>query len=134
MATTPEGKIKTKVKQVLDKYRDHTYTYMPVPGGYGKATLDWLGAIRGVAFAIEAKAPGKKPTARQYLAIQEMVRGDVTVFVINDEAGLEALDNWLARMTACRTPVIELTSSASGARATRSKSPMAAILGSPTRA
>lgn len=129
MATTPEGKIKTKVKQVLDRYREHCYTYMPVPSGYGKAALDWLGAIRGVAFAIEAKAPGKKPTARQALAITDMERGGVTVFVINDERGLEALSTWLSGVVVCRTLHTGPSSATSNVRAIRSKPPTGTILG-----
>jgi hypothetical protein len=133
MATTPEGKIKTKVKQLLDNYRVHVYTYMVVPGGYGAPTLDWFGAVRGQAFAIEAKAPGKKPTLRQETIIRNMERGGVTVFIINDEAGLEVLDAWLAGVIRCQTSHTEPTSRASPARDILSKPPTATTSRSPTR-
>ena len=60
---TPEGKIKDQVKAFL-KERG-AWFFMPVPTGYGTPTLDFIGCYKGRFFAIETKAPGKKPTARQ---------------------------------------------------------------------
>ncbi len=95
MATaTPEGRVKTRVKKVLGNYRDLWY-FMPVPYGFGKPVLDYLGCFRGCVFAIETKAPGKKPTARQEATIQDMQAAGIRVFVIDDEAGCEALSVWL---------------------------------------
>lgn len=94
---TPEGRVKNKIKKILDKYKSNTYVYMPVPGGFGKPGLDFHCAISGNAFNIEAKVPGKKPTPRQEQTIQEMRQGGVTVFVIDGaQDQLDALDAWLA--------------------------------------
>lgn len=51
--TTPEGKIKEKIRMVLETYRERgiLYYYMPVPVGYGRSTLDYLGFICGYGFA-----------------------------------------------------------------------------------
>src|SRR4051812_46617626 len=95
MANTPEGRIKKKIKLTLDKYYEICYVYMPVPSGYGKTSLDYLGAVAGRAFAVEAKAPGKQPSPRQWLTIREMARGNVKVFVIDGDEGVAELDEWL---------------------------------------
>ena len=69
---------------------------MPVQTGYGSLTLDYLGSSRGRAFAIETKAPGKKPTMRQEAIIKEMERANMKVFVIaGDPAEYEELRLWL---------------------------------------
>ena len=49
---TPEGKVKQKVKKLLDEYRVH-YD-MPVPCGYGKQMLDFHCCYHGRYFAIES--------------------------------------------------------------------------------
>jgi len=99
MATTPEGKIKAHVKKVLlaaSERFGYIYSHWPVPSGFGRQTLDCLGAIKGLAFAIETKAPGKKPTPRQELAISEMREAGMKVFVIDgDTSELEA---WLSHV------------------------------------
>jgi hypothetical protein len=77
---TPEGKVKNKLKQLLDKYEGRIYVNWPVPRGYGSPTLDCWGAIRGVPFAIETKAPGKAPTSRQDGTIEDMMQGGIAVF------------------------------------------------------
>lgn len=63
---TPEGYLKDLIKKELKKIPGCFY-YMPVPGGYGMTTVDFLCCINGRFVAIETKAPGKKPTARQDL-------------------------------------------------------------------
>lgn len=93
MAQTPEGKVKNKVKKILDKYG--AYYFMPVQTGFGAATLDILACYKGEFFAIETKAPGKKPTARQELTIERMEKAGATVFVIDgDTDALERFLEW----------------------------------------
>lgn len=94
---TPEGLTKKKIRKVLDKYRnDGIYTFMPVPGGFGESTLDYLGFFIGRGYAIEAKAPGKKPTPRQERIIEAIRASGTPVFVIDGVNGeLEKLDAWL---------------------------------------
>lgn len=78
---TPEGKLKDQVKAFL-KERG-AYYHMPVQTGYGVPTLDFIGCCMGRFFAIETKAPGKKPTARQNLTIREMQAAHAHVVWIN---------------------------------------------------
>lgn len=97
MTTTPEGKIKTEIKKILDAYG--VYYFMPVQMGIGAAGLDFHCVVNcGTAFAffVEAKAPGKMPTARQWELIHKL--RDVykaQTFVIDDDAGLDQLRRYL---------------------------------------
>jgi hypothetical protein len=92
---TPEGKVKRKVSKLL-LATDQCYYFMPVQSGYGTSTLDYLGSHCGHAFAIETKAPGKKPTKRQEIIIREMEKAGIVVFIIDGETlGLQPLKDWL---------------------------------------
>lgn len=88
---TPEGKVKHEIKKVLKKHK--AYYFMPVQGGYGMPSLDFIGAHRGYAFSIEAKAPKKKPTKRQEMTIEQMEAAGIKVFVIDGDT--KELDEWL---------------------------------------
>jgi VRR-NUC domain len=92
MAQTPEGKVKSKVSGLLKATPD-LYYFMPVQGGYGAATLDYLGCYLGRFFAIETKAPGKEPTARQVQTIASLQRAGAKVFVIDGD--ISELKYWL---------------------------------------
>lgn len=95
MRSTPEHKIKRKVKVILDTYAEHgIYYYMPVPVGYGRPTLDYLGFLYGLGFAIETKAEGKRPTDRQLGTIADIERSGARVFVIDGVPGLTAFNDW----------------------------------------
>ena len=87
---TPEGKVKRKIKRVLARY-DRLWGDWPVPGGYGKSTLDYIGNAGGRFFAIEAKAPGEEPTTLQENAMRDIRRAGGATFVIDteDEATVE---------------------------------------------
>lgn len=78
---TPEGKVKAKIKQLLEKY--NVYYFMPVQTGFGKRSLDFLGCVGGNFFAIEAKRPGEEPTRKQSVTIREMEKAGADVFVID---------------------------------------------------
>jgi hypothetical protein len=89
MATTPEGKVKAKVKKLFAQFGTELYYFMPVQCGYGSVGLDFHCCYRGVAFAVETKA-GKgqnhsagKITARQKATIAAMQRASMTVFVVD---------------------------------------------------
>jgi hypothetical protein len=61
---TPEGRLKEKVKQLLKKR--NAWFYMPVQNGMGKVGIpDFMGTYRGLFFAVETKAPNKKPTTEE---------------------------------------------------------------------
>lgn len=89
---TPEGRVKRKVSALL-KSTPGLYYFMPVPSGYGESSLDYIGCYRGLAFFIETKAPGKKPTSRQLMTIAAIERSGGRVFVIDGDT--TELEQWL---------------------------------------
>ncbi len=96
MAQTPEGKVKAKVSRLLTA-TPGVYYHMPVPGGYGGTTLDYIGCLAGKFFAIETKKPGAKPTDRQKQIIASIERAGGKVFVI--DGNTEELEQWLRTTT-----------------------------------
>src|SRR5215475_8150452 len=93
--STPEGKIKRKIKVILDTYREYgIYYFMPVPGGFGRSSLDYLGFLCGFGFAIEAKREGGKPTERQEGVIEKIRASGTPVFVIDGVKGLTEFNDW----------------------------------------
>ena len=90
---TPEGKIKQRIKRLLDNYPH--YRFMPVQMGMGQTTLDFLICCNGRFCAIEAKAPGKQPTDQQRQRIKEIRAAGGETFVIDGDLGLDALEKWL---------------------------------------
>jgi hypothetical protein len=92
---TPEGKIKAKVKRILDQFK--CYYFMPVQMGYGAAGLDFhcLLPILALAFFIETKAPGRMLTPRQDNLVNHLRNLGVKVFVIWDDVTLAELKEWL---------------------------------------
>lgn len=94
MGMTPEGRVKNQVKKVLAQYKP-LYGWWPVPNGMGASSLDFIGCFRGVFFAIETKVPGKKPTPRQSMCIDQMRAAGGIVFVIDGEEGYTSLRKFL---------------------------------------
>lgn len=92
MSNTPEGKVKRKVSGLL-KATPGVWYDMPVPSGFGGSTLDYIGCYLGRFFAVETKAPGKKPTPRQLQTIAAIERSGGKVFVIDGD--LSELEAWL---------------------------------------
>ena len=67
----PEGKVKKKLKADLDAHG--VYYYMPVPGGYGRPSVDFLCCTGlGVFMAIETKANGRELTPRQRTTLEDI--------------------------------------------------------------
>lgn len=97
---TPEGIVKAKVRKLLQQY-DGMYSYWPVPSGYGRTTIDIIGCYRGRFFAVETKAPGKKPTLRQTGELRDMERAMGRTFVIAgpNDIVLDELREWLDELT-----------------------------------
>lgn len=95
---TPEGRIKNKIKKILDLYRGRIYYHMPVSAGYGASTLDYYGGFHGLAFAIEAKREGGSTTLRQDATILSMLAARMRVFVIHDDASLKEFADWLDKV------------------------------------
>jgi len=98
VAKTPEGKVKDKVKALLKKHG--AYQFWPVQMGYGAPCLDCIGWHQGRGFAVETKAPGKKPTKRQLATAKEMLAAGAPVFIIDgvESHGWTLLENWLASL------------------------------------
>jgi hypothetical protein len=98
--STPEGKVKTKVKALLKEY--DAYQFWPVQTGYGAATLDCLGCHDSAFFSVETKAPGKKLTPRQDDTRDRMLAALGKVFVVGEQllddgtySGMKELETWL---------------------------------------
>lgn len=91
--STPEGKIKTEVKALLNLYG--AYYHMPVLNGMGKPSLDFIGCHKGNFFGIETKAANKQPTERQARTMQEMEAAGGKTFVVNAVTGMGELREWL---------------------------------------
>jgi len=93
MATTPEGKVKDKIKAILKAH--NIYYTMPMGTGYGNSGVpDFLCCVRGKFFAIEAKAGKGTTTALQeknLKAIREA--GGLTAVIY--ETNIDDLKGWI---------------------------------------
>lgn len=93
---TPEGKVKEVVKRFLEERGCATlskplhdpvgYYHMYVPSGYGEPSLDFTGCYKGRFFAIETKAIGGVPSARQNL-IMKAHQNALGFSIWGDDAG-----------------------------------------------
>lgn len=104
---TPEGKVKSEVKKIIEKYGSRIDSYWPVPAGYGESHLDCILCVNGYFIAVETKAPGKKPTPRQKYRIATVTRaGGITMVIDGTDATItyEQLDNVLHQLLNRETP------------------------------
>ena len=87
--TTPEKKVKDKVKKILAEFG--AYYFMPATGGYGKSGVpDLVACLKGRFIGIECKANGGVPTALQEKNLTDIMNvGGIAVIV--DETGIEDL-------------------------------------------
>jgi len=105
---TPEGKTKKLIYELLAKYdiqsstKAGTFTkaagwwYPAVQGMMSvRGVPDIVGTFNGKFFAIEAKAPGKKPTGLQALQIAAIAASGGAVFVVDGEESLKGFETWL---------------------------------------
>ena len=97
MTSTPEKKVKLKVRAILDWDKD-IYYFTPMTGGYGRSGVpDIVGCYKGHFFAIECK-PGKgTTTALQDKNIKEIEKAGGRVIVVN-ENNLEEVRLMLSEM------------------------------------
>ena len=102
-ARTPENEVKKAIDKVLDPFKKMgvMWYHRAVQMGMGNPTLDYTGCIQHLFFGIEAKAPGKKPTKRQWETMGEMKRAGGRTFVISsvDDPELEVLKVWLTEVS-----------------------------------
>jgi hypothetical protein len=98
---TPEGKVKEKIRGVLQKYG--AYYFQPVQMGIGAAGLDFHCTIAcgefALAFFVEAKEEGKHVTPRQAHFIEEREKQKCKCFIVDNDVTLRELDRWLYGMT-----------------------------------
>jgi pantoate kinase len=93
MATTPEAKVKTKVKSILSKLG--AYYAMPIGTGYGHSGVpDFLVCLQGRFIGIECKAGKGKTTALQDKHLEQIVSAGGITYVINEE-NVSWLESWL---------------------------------------
>ena len=83
MATTPEGKVKKRVTDILTLLG--AYYFFPMTGGYGTSGVpDIVGCWQGLFFGIECKAEGNQPTALQQMQLSRIGQHNGTAFVVNE--------------------------------------------------
>lgn len=95
MATTPEGLVVKKIVKYLKHLKPELYYMKPVQMMGSNMILDFHGVYKGNPFAIEAKAPGKKPTARQENTIKWLETSGCKCFVIDGDSSLEEFSLWV---------------------------------------
>lgn len=86
--STPEGRLKIKVKAMLDAL-PHCYRFMPVQRGFGPAGLDFYCCINGAFVAVETKVPGVKLSPRQVVTATAIAKSGGLVLVIRDDYDIE---------------------------------------------
>lgn len=97
MASTPESKVKAKIKAILKAHG--VYYAMPIGTGYGNAGVpDFLCCIKGRFLAIEAKANGGKTTALQDKNLRDIETAGGITCVLNED-NVSALGGYLNLMT-----------------------------------
>lgn len=83
-STTPEGRVKAKIRKILDSLS--AYYAMPLTGGYGKSGVpDFLVCHKGRFIGIEAKAGKGKTTALQDRELAAIVAAGGTSLVVNED-------------------------------------------------
>ncbi len=85
MAQTPEGKVKTAVKKILDAHG--VYHFSPAANGYGRVGVpDIICCVNGYFLALECKAGKGKPTALQDRELAAITKAGGVAIVINEDS------------------------------------------------
>ena len=88
MATTPEGRVKARVKVILKELG--AYYTMPVTGVFGTSGApDFLVCLNGRFVGIECKAGKGKPTALQEKNLHDIAQAGGQALVINEDNVLD---------------------------------------------
>jgi Holliday junction resolvase len=81
---TPEGKVKKRVKAILDELK--VYHFSPMQNGMGRAGIpDIVACHNGRFVGIECKAGSNKPTALQERELNRILNAGGEAYVINEE-------------------------------------------------
>lgn len=92
---TPEGKVKAKVKKVLNEIG--AYYTMPMGTGFSSSGApDFIICIAGLFYGIECKANGNKPTALQLKHLDDIRKAGGVALVI-DESNINQLKELISR-------------------------------------
>jgi Holliday junction resolvase len=84
MATTPEAKVKSQVRKMLDAA--DVYYFSPAANGYGRVGIpDIICCYRGLFIAIECKAGKGKTTTLQDREITNIRNRGGVALVINED-------------------------------------------------
>jgi hypothetical protein len=93
MASTPESKVKTKIRAILKE--QGVYYAMPIGTGYGNAGVpDFLCCVNGRFVAIEVKAGKGQTTALQDKNLRDIAAANGVTFVIRED-NVNALAGYL---------------------------------------
>lgn len=95
MATTPEGRVKNRLKYMLKNH--NVWFYMPQAGPFGRAGIpDFLLIVEGRFVGVECKAGrSKRPTALQRVAMEEIENAGGKCFVVYDDYTQDELERWI---------------------------------------
>ena len=94
MASTPEAKVKKRIRAVLDAHG--VYYAMPIGSGYGNSGVpDFLCCVNGRFVGIEAKAGKGRTTALQDMNLEKIVQSGGISMVINEQ-NVDALASLLS--------------------------------------
>jgi hypothetical protein len=96
MAMTPEGKVKKRVKDELDKMG--VYHFSPMQNGMGRAGIpDIIGCFEGQFIAIECKAGKGTTTALQERELTRIQNAGGYALVVNEKNinQLQEITEWI---------------------------------------
>lgn len=100
MATTPEAKVKAKIKTILKAH--NVYYAMPMGTGYGNSGVpDFLCCVNGKFVAIEAKAGKGQATALQLKNLGDIDKAGGYPMIIREDNMLY-LENVIAECMGCQ--------------------------------
>ena len=94
MASTPEGRVKNKIRDYLKSLK--CWYYFPVSNGMGRVGCpDILVCLNGKFFAFEVKAPGKigNTTPNQDREIEWINEAGGTAIVVDDVSQVQEILN-----------------------------------------
>lgn len=96
MATTPEGKVKLRVKKLLAD--EKVWYFCPMGQAFGRAGIpDFICCIEGQLLAIETKAGTNKPTKLQQYEMNCIEQSGGRVIIVNESA-IDALREIIHRL------------------------------------
>jgi len=96
VSSTPEGKVKARVKAKLDYHG--IYHFMPATGGYGNSGVpDIVCCAWGKFLAIECKAGNNRTTALQDRELKRISDAGGVALIINEQ-NIDDLEPFLRRI------------------------------------